>query len=688
MNMITHPLRSLCRLGPPRAKNPTPMKPRSLLRILLPALVAIGACLPAHAQTRTYSDISYGPDPLNKLDYYQGSSAQPTPLVVYIHGGGFKDGDKRDSKVLDQVSDYLAAGLSVASINYRRISAPDNSPAVPIQDVLRDCARSVQFLRTVAGEGNWKFDPARIGTAGSSAGGGTALWIAVHADLINPGSSDPVLHKSSRVLCAVSNSGQFTYDFPKWRTIFGDAAVDAYGGSYNSPEFGGFTNPNDIYSSAGIAIRQDCDMHGLIAPGAPPIWVDTGTTSLSVNRLTFLHHPWHVREIYNRCQAQGVTVVAKSSALGLQPTAGQPSSDVAFMVKYLTGPIAPSTPTVSTISLPDGRLTEAYTTTQLTATGGTPPYSWSLASGQLPPGITGNSAGSISGQPTTVGTTHFTVRVTDSANQSATKPLSITVTANSVPTITTTSLPDGATGTAYSQTISSAGGDGMLTWSLVSGARPPGLEFSTAFAQNVTLSGTPTAPGTYPFTAAITDIDGDSSSRAFSVTITEGTSTVATPVFSPAGGTYEQSTVVSLSTATSGAAIYYTTNGTTPTTASTLYTSPRTVSASTTVKAIAAKSGLQDSAVASATYAIGVETPVFSPAGGSYASPTVVSLTTATNGASIYYTTNGTTPSATNGTLYTSPRTISSSMTVKAIALKSGVQDSAVASETYAIGSN
>ena len=114
----------------------------------------------------------------------------------------------------------------------------------------------------------------------------------------------------------------------------------------------------------------------------------------------------------------------------------------------------------------------------LQASGGTPPYTWSLDSGSLPAGLTLNSStGAITGTPTAAGTSPFTAKVTDSASQSDTQPLSIAVAPAPVapPTITTTSLPDGTVGTTYGQTLAAVGGTPPYTWSLQPGSSlPPG----------------------------------------------------------------------------------------------------------------------------------------------------------------------------------------------------------------------
>ncbi len=162
----------------------------------------------------------------------------------------------------------------------------------------------------------------------------------------------------------------------------------------------------------------------------------------------------------------------------------------------------------------------------------------------------------------------------------------------------------------------------------------------------------------------------------------------ATPTFSPAAGTYASAQSVTLSDTTSGATIYYTTDGSTPTTASTKYTGAISVASSMTIKAMAAAAGFSNSAVASATYTIqsAAATPTFSPAAGTYSSTQSVSISDTTSGATIYYTTNGTTPT-TASTKYTGAISVSSTITIKAIAVASGFNNSSVASATYTINS-
>ncbi|MGA3008476.1 MAG: chitobiase/beta-hexosaminidase C-terminal domain-containing protein [Opitutaceae bacterium] len=172
---------------------------------------------------------------------------------------------------------------------------------------------------------------------------------------------------------------------------------------------------------------------------------------------------------------------------------------------------------------------------------------------------------------------------------------------------------------------------------------------------------------------------------------------VATPTFSPAGGTYSTAQSVAISDSTSGASIRYTTDGSTPSeTSGTVYSGSVSIASSATLKAIAYESGMTDSSVATATYTIStpppqqVATPTFSPAGGTYSTAQSVAISDSTSGASIRYTTDGSTPSETSGTVYSGPVSIGSSATLKAIAYKSGMTDSNIASASYtiALGNN
>ncbi len=160
----------------------------------------------------------------------------------------------------------------------------------------------------------------------------------------------------------------------------------------------------------------------------------------------------------------------------------------------------------------------------------------------------------------------------------------------------------------------------------------------------------------------------------------------AAPTFNPAAGIYAVPQSVTISTTTSGATIRYTTDGSTPSeSAGTIYSGAVAISVNTTLKAIAYLSGMADSPVTSGVYHIRCAAPTFNPPAGTYPSAQSVTITTTTSGATIRYTTDGSTPSESSGTVYSGAVPISVNTTLKAIAYLSGMADSPVTSGVYDI---
>lgn len=174
----------------------------------------------------------------------------------------------------------------------------------------------------------------------------------------------------------------------------------------------------------------------------------------------------------------------------------------------------------------------------------------------------------------------------------------------------------------------------------------------------------------------------------YSVILAQATTDqVAQPSFSPGGANYAAAQNVTISCSTDGASIRYTTDGSDPSTASTLYFGPVSINSDTTLKARAFKSPWKPSDTASATYTIStpaVATPAVSPAAGDYLTSVVVSISCATDAANIHYTTDGTTPT-TSSLQYVNPFTLTESATVNARGFKDGYNASLTASAAYAI---
>ena len=179
-------------VGQPNAKSPTS---------------SATAEAPAHTKP-THANVAYGTHERQVLDFWKADSARPTPLLFFIHGGGWNSGDKARVPNLDK---YLEAGISVVSINYRYVpQAHAAGVKPPVQAPLHDASRALQFVRSKAAE--WNLDKARVGASGGSAGACSSLWLAFHDDLADPKSSDPVARESTRLWCAAVTGAQTTLD--------------------------------------------------------------------------------------------------------------------------------------------------------------------------------------------------------------------------------------------------------------------------------------------------------------------------------------------------------------------------------------------------------------------------------------------------------------------------------------------
>lgn len=156
----------------------------------------------------TLRDVAYGPNDAQRLDFYKAASDKPTPLVFHIHGGGWKNGDKSS---FNDAGHFLAAGISVVSINYRLIDQAEADKIVPpVKGPLHDAVRALQFVRSKAAE--WNIHKDRIGATGSSAGACTSLWLAFHPNMANAKSGDPIERESTRLWCAAVVRPQTTLD--------------------------------------------------------------------------------------------------------------------------------------------------------------------------------------------------------------------------------------------------------------------------------------------------------------------------------------------------------------------------------------------------------------------------------------------------------------------------------------------
>jgi acetyl esterase/lipase len=223
----------------------------------------------------TVADFVYGQDSeRQKFDFWQAKSDQPTPLVLLIHGGGWMGGDKTGYDT-NGIRPYLDSGISVAAINYRFIAqAMEQKVEPPVKACLHDAARALQTIRSKATE--WNIDRKRVGATGGSAGACTSLWLALHDDLADLQSDDPVARQSSRLSCAAVSGAQTSLDPKELREWIPNAI---YGGHAFGFAEKGRSRPQEFELL--IANREkvlpwikEYSPIELVGKGAPPIYLD------------------------------------------------------------------------------------------------------------------------------------------------------------------------------------------------------------------------------------------------------------------------------------------------------------------------------------------------------------------------------------------------------------------------------
>lgn len=167
----------------------------------------------ARAKKRpTHANVRYGDHERQVFDIWLADSSKPTPLAIYIHGGGFKAGSKETLKAGD-LSQLLQAGISVASVNYRYVTI------APLPAAHHDARRALQFIRSKANE--WNIDKSKVAAFGGSAGAQICMWLAYSDEMAKSDSSDPVERESTRLTCVATAGGQTSNGREFWQKTIG-----------------------------------------------------------------------------------------------------------------------------------------------------------------------------------------------------------------------------------------------------------------------------------------------------------------------------------------------------------------------------------------------------------------------------------------------------------------------------------
>lgn len=266
----------------------------------------------------TYANEKYGPHEKNTFDIWLAESDKPTPLVIYIHGGGFVGGDKSKYFSSEDLVRFLESGVSVATINYRFL----NEPPYGIMASMNDSKRCLQYIRYNSEKYN--IDKSRIACSGGSAGAGTALWLAFSDDMADLDNDDPVYRESTRILCAGAFETQSTYDICKWDEIIGlpgeksQEEIITIGRAFGLKS----ATREEIYSLT--ELRSDLDFLGKMDKNDPPFFVfNKRSAGLPMNTDELNHHPYHARALKEKADEVGVEAIVYAPEIGIIDPSGK-----------------------------------------------------------------------------------------------------------------------------------------------------------------------------------------------------------------------------------------------------------------------------------------------------------------------------------------------------------------------------
>ncbi len=236
----------------------------------------------------THANVKYGSHKLQGFDLWLAKpkkQGEPTPLCIFIHGGGFRGGDKSrlSSAFLKR---FLDNGISFAAMNYR---LTDNGK-FPYPTAMLDCAKGLQFIRSKASE--WNINPKKIACFGGSAGAGISMWLAFHDDLAKPDSSSPIEKQSTRIIAAGSMNGQSTYDMRTFQKWFG---VEILPTDRALVEFYAIKPEETIHTPRVAKLAEDASPINHLTSDDPPVFMVYGKPNSKVTADTpskiWVHHP-------------------------------------------------------------------------------------------------------------------------------------------------------------------------------------------------------------------------------------------------------------------------------------------------------------------------------------------------------------------------------------------------------------
>lgn len=286
-----------------------------------------------------YRDIHYGINENNSFDLFLPITEEKTPLVIFVHGGGFVGGDKDKAykgQYPEQIRTFLKKNIAFATINYRFLNNPKSKGVITS---LNDSKRCLQFIRYHSEELN--IDKKKIGMYGSSAGSGTSLWLGLHDDMQEVSSEDLIVRESTRIKAVGALETQATYDIVKWGTLVFNPfnitfeKLTKSGMNKTLLSFYNITDISELYSEKMVAYRENIDFLQLMSEDDPPIWVNNKKYEASVpqSKKELNHHPFHAKVLKDQADKIGLESLFYIPKLGIIDSTG--INLVEFMIQNL-----------------------------------------------------------------------------------------------------------------------------------------------------------------------------------------------------------------------------------------------------------------------------------------------------------------------------------------------------------------
>ena len=277
---------------------------------------------------KVYKDLSYGNHERNVLDLWISNSKINTPLMIYIHGGGFGSGSKESAyrkNNFNRIKKFIENGISFATINYR---FKNNDDGILVS--LNDAKRALQFLRHKSDQ--FRIDKSKIGVMGSSAGATSSLWLGFFDDMAQLNSDDPIERESTRVSLVVGIAAAHTMDLNKWKEMLNidqdymDKLVSQYIGKLDRKKWMDKTLQNEYISKIDFFDEMD--------KNDPPFFiVNYGGNRKPKNIADFNHNPMHAKILKNRGDSLKIKNVVYATGIGIIDKSSQGLN--AFIIENL-----------------------------------------------------------------------------------------------------------------------------------------------------------------------------------------------------------------------------------------------------------------------------------------------------------------------------------------------------------------